>query len=309
MQVVHNLEDFEPNWKQAALTLGVFDGIHLGHQALLGAVDKVAKKKNYAQVLVTYHPHPDLVLGKRNPGERSELFTYPEKLTLLEKTGLDAVIFLPFTKELARMTALRYLREILLGHLRAKCIVIGYDQKFGRGRKGNYALLKKMSHRYDYKVERVSAVKMKGAIVSSSRIRSLLAAGDVQMASRLLGQSFFLTGTVLKGHQRGKTLGFPTANLGISDSKIIPKEGVYSCIAEHDGIRYRAMVNVGRNPTFQQTDLSIEAHILGFDKDIYGELLQLSFVERLRDEKKFSGVDELIAQLHVDLKHTQKLRL
>lgn len=276
------------------MTPGVFDGIHRGHQAL---IKRLLKKKVGARVLLTYHPHPDLVLGKRKDPEGYELFTYEEKLSLFQSYPLDAVVFLPFTQELARMTALRYLKEILLGKLRAKHIVIGYDQCFGRGRKGDYNFLKLMSRKYDFAVDRVKAVRGFGPVISSSQIRAALRAGETERAARLLGHSYFMTGIVVRGFQRGRLIGFPTANLAVPRSKVTPREGVYTARVTRGGKTYRAMVNIGRNPTFDGKLLSIEAHLLDFNEDLYGEELRVYFHKRIRDEMRFSSVEELRLRL------------
>ncbi|MCB1166369.1 MAG: bifunctional riboflavin kinase/FAD synthetase [Leptospiraceae bacterium] len=300
MHIVKDLENFTPFWERASLTLGVFDGMHRGHQKIIQRVQKRSKKARNARVLVTYHPHPDIVLGKRSSVRGAELFTYEEKLALFQKFSLDVVVFLPFTRELASMTALRYLREILLGKLRAKNIVIGYDQCFGRGRKGDFEFLKLMSKKYDFEVDRIEAVKSKGEIISTSRIRKEIEKGDVVEANRLLGHDYFLSGTVVRGFQRGQTIGFPTANLDIEETKLIPGEGVYGCVCEWGGQHFRAMVNVGRNPTFKNEQMTIEAFLLDFSGDLYGERLRLYFLHRLRDELSFGSVMELKSQLEKD---------
>lgn len=308
MQAIHELDGFIPEWSECALTLGVFDGMHRGHQALVQRLRGSWPDRSRARVLVTYHPHPDLVLGKR-PAEGAELFTYQEKLSIFQRFDLDAVVFLPFTPELARMTALRYLKEILLGRLRARRIIIGYDQRFGRGRKGDYQLLKRMSKRYRYKVERVRAVRYRGQIVSTSRIRSLLSAGDVKQAGRLLGHDYFATGMVVRGAQRGRDLGFPTANVDLPATKALPGRGVYACVAEWGAVRRQAMVNVGVKPTFGEDRLTVEAHLLDFNADLYGEQLRLHFRKRLRDERRFASIEELIAQLRLDQQEARRLRI
>ncbi len=309
MHIIHDLEKFEAPWESSVITLGVFDGMHRGHQALVNRLQKRSRRNNRARLLVTYHPHPDLVLGKRKSLRGVELFTYEEKLALLQRFDLDAAVFLSFTPELARMTALRYLKEILIGKLRASHIIIGYDQCFGRGRKGNFDFLKKMSHRYDYKVERIGAVKNRGKLVSSSLIRGLLNEGDIKTANRLFDHEFFLTGTVVRGFQRGADLGFPTANLEVPETKLVPADGVYTAIAEWGARRFRAMVNIGSKPTFGRENRTIEAHLLDFNENLYGEQLRLYFKARLRDEQKFDGPEALVEQLKKDREKAAKLKL
>ena len=308
MYIVHDIENFEAYYDASVLTLGVFDGMHRGHQQIVSRLQKHSRRKNRPRVLVTYTPHPDLVLGKREKQRGAELFTYEEKLSLLQKFDLDIAVFLPFTMELARMTALRYLREIILGKLQADRIIIGYDQCFGRGHKGDYNFLKLMSRRYDYSVERIKAVKRKGDIISTSRIKVLLKEGRIEQANDLLGYDFFVTGTVVRGFQRGKTLGFPTANLQYPDTKARPAEGVYTALAEWGGRKFRAMVNIGRNPTFQAENLTVEAHLLDFEGDIYGEQIRLFFRERIRDVIAFDGPESLKAQLERDRKIAAKMK-
>ena len=306
MHIIHDLSTFEPPWTSCALTPGVFDGLHRGHRAL---IQRLLKKKVDARILVTYHPHPDLVLGKRKDPEGYELFTYEEKLSLFQSYPLEAVVFLPFTVELDRMTALRYLKEILLGKLRAKNIVIGYDQCFGRGRKGDYKFLKQMSRRYDFEVDRVKAVRGFGPVISSSQIRTYLKQGLIEKAANLLGHDYFLTGTVVRGFQRGRLIGFPTANLEVPRSKVIPAEGVYTAKAEWGGRYYRAMVNIGTNPTFEGKSVSVEAHLLDFDGDLYGQQLRIHFRKHIRNEIKFSSVDDLKSRLEKDRIIARKLKV
>ncbi len=305
MLIVHNIELFQPDWEYSYLTLGVFDGIHLGHQALLKRIQ--IQKDSYKRVLVTYYPHPDLVLGKRKDEYGTELFTYEEKLSLLQKYDIDVVVFLEFTKEFANTTAEDYLKKILIDKLKAKLIVIGYDQCFGKNREGNYNFLIEKSKQYNYSVEQVEPILYEGEVVSSSRIRDLIKKGDIEKANILLGKLFFITGTVVKGFQRGRTIGFPTANLDIPLTKVIPKIGVYRGYCEYGGIFYKAMINIGYNPTFNNQLLSVEAHILDFDQNIYGEQVKFHFVDRLRDEKKFSNILELKNQLEIDKNKTEEL--
>ena len=286
------------------LTLGVFDGMHRGHQAILKKLQKRSYKKKYPRVLLTYYPHPDLVLGKRQADSATELFTYEEKLSLFQNFDLDAVSFLHFTAKIASMSAMRYLKEILLSKLQAKHIIIGYDQHFGRGRKGNYKLLKQMRHRYDFQVEQIQAVKYRREIVSSTIIRNYVLQGEIEHANSLLGHDFFIKSMVKRGQQIGYKLGFPTINLDFSPTKVIPKIGVYAGLAQWQRQNYRAMINVGTKPTFNnQGQIEIEAHLLGFQgtqESLYGEILQLFFKKRLRDEMKFETAELLSAQLKKD---------
>ena len=298
------------------LTFGVFDGLHRGHQALLKEVQKQSRKnkKKPARVLLSYYPHPDFVLGKRSPETSTELYSYEEKLSLLKKLDLDALCFLRFTPELARMTALHYLREILLKKLRATCIIIGYDQHFGQGRKGNYAFLKKMASSYHFQVKQVQALKYRREILSSTNIRKHIARGEIARANALLGYPFFMQAVVKRGEQRGRSLGFPTANLQVSPGKAIPLEGVYAGFADWKGKRLRAMISVGKKPSFTALNKieksEIEAHLLDFDekKNLYGQHITLFFQKFLRKQIKFNSAQELIMQLEKDKKLSKKIK-
>ena len=306
MRVIHDLSAFSAPWEGSAVTLGVFDGMHIGHRALMKRLEK-RSRPGLARVLLTYSPHPDIVLGKSDGKSRQEIFTYEEKLGLLQDFDLDAVIFLPFSRELARMSAEHYLKEVLINKLRAKRIIIGYDQTFGQGRKGDFTFLRSHADTLGYTVDRVTEIRHRGRIVSSSLIRELLAGGDVEGANELLGHDFFLTGTVVRGHRRGRTIGYPTANLDFSETKAIPGEGVYAGVVTSGGDTRRAMINIGKNPTFGQDYVTVEAHLLDFDADLYGEQLRVHFLHRIRDEIKFSGLKELKARLDEDAAETRRL--
>lgn len=307
MQIIHNLSEFEIDWSSSVLTLGVFDGMHLGHQALIRRTLERAADTSSKRVLVTYHPHPDLVLGKRKDSLGTELFTYEEKLGLLQSFDLDYTVFLEFTKELAATTAEAYLRDILVNKLKASCIVIGYDQAFGKDRQGDYEFLQSKADQYKYIVDRIEPVLYENEVVSSSKIRKLIHAGNVLQATKLLGKHFYVTGTVVRGFHRGHSIGFPTANLDISATKVIPANGVYRGWCERGGKYYRAMMNIGFNPTFENKLLSVEAHILDFGEDLYGEQIRIHFYDKLRDEQKFDGIDALKAQLNKDKEVTLQM--
>lgn len=307
MQIIHNLSQFQPPWKCAVLTLGVFDGMHLGHRALISRTLEKAKETGAAPVLVTYHPHPDLVLGKRSEEHGTEIFTYEEKLGLLQSFPLNAAVFLEFTRQFAQMSAEDYLRRILVEGLRASCIVIGYDQCFGKDRQGDFAFLQRLQQKYGYTVERIDQVLYDGEVVSSSRVRRVIRSGDVLQARLLLTRPFYVTGTVVRGFQRGRTIGFPTANLDVPPAKVLPLNGVYLGWCERGGRFYRAMINIGYNPTFHNQLLSVEAHLLDFDEEIYGESIRLHFADRLREERKFDGIDALKEQLKQDREAAARL--
>ncbi len=307
MRIIHDIHSFELPDEKSVLTLGVFDGLHKGHLSLLKRLDHISRK-GYKKVLVTYHPHPDQVLGK-SAGGRTELFTYEEKLGLLQKYRLDYCIFLPFTTELAAMSAEDYLRKILIQKLKAKHIIIGYDQTFGHRRTGDFGFLESRKPVYSYDLEQIQEVRFKKEIVSSSLIRRLISEGNIKEANRYLGHDFFLTGTVIRGNQRGRKIGFPTANLDVASTKVLPADGVYKGYCKIAGKYYRMMLNIGRNPTFSLDFLSIEAHILDWKDSLYGETLRVFLTDRIRDEKKFSGPEELSEQIKKDAKSARKVNL
>ncbi len=307
MLIVHNIEKFVSDWDASSLTLGVFDGIHIGHQELLKRIQ--SQKDSYKRVLVTYHPHPDLVLRKRTEDYGTELYTYEEKLSLLQNYDIDVVVFIEFTKEFSNTSAEDFLKHILIEKLKAKYIVIGYDQCFGKNREGNYKFLLEKSKLYHYEVEQIDPILWNGEIVSSSKIRNFLKNGNIEKANQMLGRNYCISGTVVKGFQRGRLLGFPTINLDIPITKVIPKIGVYRGFCEYGGTIYKAMINIGYNPTFNNQLMSVEAHILDFEKNIYGEKIKIYFLDRIRDEKKFSGIEELKEQLIKDKSITEKISL
>ncbi len=315
MIIVHELEHFKATWDSCVLTLGAFDGLHRGHQVLLKQIQKRSHRKKHARVLLSYYPHPDFVLGKRKGKSQVELFSYDEKLSLFQNFDLDAVCLLRFTPALAKISAMRYLKEVLLEKLHAAHIIIGHDQGFGKGRKGNYQLLKKMSSRYNYQVKKIEAVKYRREIVSSTNIRKHILNGDIERANTLLGYHFFIRAMVKRGEQRGRDLGFPTANLEIPASKIIPDIGVYLGYANWGDEYYVAMISVGSKPSFRSStntkkiaeEIIVEAHLLKFNKQLYGQTITVFFTKHIRDQIKFASPDELKKQLEQDKKLTLKL--
>ena len=304
MDIISEIDGFEAPWQDCVLTLGDFDGIHRGHRKLIDTTLKYANRLQVPAVVVTYHPSPKKVLRKLKTD--SQVYTKDEKITLLQKFPLRAAVFLPFDEQMAKMTASDFLKKILLDKLHARHIVIGYDHRFGFNRHGDYGYLKMASKKHDFKVKQIGPVKLWREVISSSAIRKYLRAGKVTRASRLLGHPYLITGTVIRGKQRGRLLGIPTANLRIAPEKLIPKEGVYYCVAQYGPKTYKAVVNIGFNPTFENIDLSVEAHILGFNDDIYGDTLRIYFLKRLRDEKKFHSIEALKEQIQKDINKAKK---
>ncbi len=305
MEVIWKAKDFGRSFKNPVLTLGNFDGVHLGHQRIFRQVKEKAKEIGGESIVYTFAPHPVQILGP----ERKPFLLLPiaERLRLIGELGIDVAICAPFTREFANLTAEEFVRDILHNQIRVQEVFVGQNTTFGRNREGSVALLKEFGKRFGFAVEAVEEVEVRGAVVSSSRIRKLVGTGDMKGAAELLGRYPLLCGEVIHGHGRGsKKLGFPTANLK-TPSVLYPKPGIYAVWAIHDGQRYPAVANLGWNPTFHDQQFSIEAHILNFDKDIYGQSLRVEFVERLRDEVTFRGPEELITQIKKDVAQAKKI--
>ena len=311
MEVIDHNNKFTPKWDKCVLTMGDFDGIHKGHRGLIKRTIKKAKEEGLPPVLLTYEPSPKKVLQKLK--HDSNIYTKSEKIFILKNYGLEAVIFLPFDQEMARFTAKKFLKNILLDQLNCARIIIGYDHKFGLNRHGNYKYLNLSSKRYGFTFEKIKPIKLFQKVASSTEIRNFLREGNIRSANQLLAAPYFIQSDVIEGKKRGSGLGIPTANLRIPKDKLIPKKGVYFSIAEFHNKKYKAVVNIGRNPTFENTcarkgeDISVEAHILGLNKSLYHKQLSLFFLERIRDEQKFSNANELVKQIHKDIAYTEKL--
>lgn len=300
MIILSDWQGYQSQWAESVVTLGDFDGIHLGHRELLKSTIEQARNTGRAAILVTYDPSPKKVLKKKKYD--SQIYTQSEKIAILQHYELDMAVFLPFDEKMARFSAATFLQEILIKTLKARHIIIGYDHHFGFNRRGNYRYLKAAAKKYNFEVNRIDAIEYKKEQpVSSTSIRALLRLGKVAAAKELLGYPFMIRGTVIHGMKRGRKIGVPTANIHISPDKVTPKEGVYYAIARYGNRDFKAMVNIGHNPTFDNDYLTVEAHLLDFDEDIYGEILCLFFMERIRDEIKFSSIDNLISQIKADI--------
>ncbi len=280
------------------LTLGNFDGIHLGHNSLLEKLKKVQEIKNIPSIIVTYFPNPSLVLGKNK--NLKPIYDEKSKLEILKSYSPDYILTIPFTEEFSKNTASFFLEEILLKKLNAKHIIIGFNHFFGKGREGSFEFLKDKSLEFNFTVEKIEPIFFKGEQVSSSYIRNLISEGNIEKANSFLTRKFHLNGKVVKGFQRGRTIGFPTANLEIGENILIPKIGVYAVNCIYLGKKFRGMLNIGFNPTFELKKLNIEVNLFDFDKEIYGENLKVELLKFIRDEKKFSSIDELKNQLEQD---------
>lgn len=299
MKVYTNIDDFK-GVQNPVVTTGTFDGVHLGHQKIIARLKNAAKEEKGETVLLTFFPHPRMVLFP-DDNELKLLNTQNEKIELLEKYGVDHLIIYPFTKEFSRLTSIEFVRNILVNSMQTRRLVIGYNHHFGRNREGSFEHLKEYAPLYGFEVEEIPAKDIDHVEVSSTKIRNALLIGDIKTANNYLGHSYTLTGRVVKGKQLGRTIGFPTANLLINDAyKLIPADGVYAVKIKHRGGVYGGMLNIGNNPTIEAKGKSIEANIFDFDNEIYGDELTVYFTERLRDEVKFNNLDELKEQLGRD---------
>jgi riboflavin kinase / FMN adenylyltransferase len=298
MQIVRGLESVPPESRPSAVALGIFDGVHLGHRAILGTALTRARADGLEAVACTFDPHPMEVLQPdRAP---RPITTLEERLALIGETGIDAVVVLAFTRDLAAVEPEAFVKEVLLERLRAREIVVGYNHRFGRGARGDARLLQELAPRLGFQAHVVPPMTVEGAPVSSSEIRAALQRGDVTRAARDLGRPYSIAGPVTSGAGRGRTLGFPTANVE-SERPVLVARGVYRGRMLVDAAAHPAVVNVGVRPTFGETTLAVEAHLLDFSGDLYGRRVRLEFLERLREEMRFPSVEALKAQVARDI--------
>jgi riboflavin kinase / FMN adenylyltransferase len=284
----------------SVVTIGTFDGVHVGHKKIIKRLVQIAEKENLQAIVLTFFPHPRMVVQKDTTIKM--LNTIDEKNNLMETEGVDHLVVKKFTKEFSRLSAQDYVRDILVDTLHVKHIIIGYDHHFGRNRIANTNDLKAFGEIYGFKVTEISAQEIDEVTVSSTKIRKALLDGDIKTANTFLGYNFMLTGIVIKGKGLGKQLKFPTANISIKESyKLIPKNGVYVVKAKIEDAVVFGMMNIGTNPTVNGKVQSIEVHFFDFSKDIYGLQLEVEILERLRDEQKFGSLDDLKDQLAKDL--------
>lgn len=305
MKVYYSIQDFNPK-DHYVVTQGTFDGVHLGHQKILKKIVEKAKNLQLESILLTFHPHPRSIIfnGEQNI---KMLNTIEEKIKLIEQMGIDHLIISPFTKEFSRTSAFNFIKDILVEKLKVKHFVIGYDHRFGKNREGSIDDLKKHSEIFNYTLHEIEAKEVHESIISSTKIRIALEEGKVNLTKKFLGKAYSISGKVIKGKGRGKLLNFPTANIEIIQSeKLIPKHGVYAVIVNRKNTRYKAMMNIGFNPTFDQKEKSLEVHLFNFNENIYGETIRIYFHEYLRHEQKFETKEDLSRQLKLDKKNAEK---
>lgn len=304
MKIYTNIKDFK-GVKNPVVTVGTFDGVHLGHQVILKKLNEIADKTGGESVLLTFFPHPRMVLFPEDDSIKL-INTLKEKTDLLESYGLDHVIILPFSKEFSRMTPTEYIRDLLVRDIGVKTLVIGYDHQFGRNREGNFALLEELAPTFGFNVKEISAKEIDDIKVSSTKIRKAIEIGDLKTAKDYSGHTFSLSGIVTEGAKIGRQLGYPTANIEILEKhKIIPGIGVYAVYVTINDLKYKGMLNIGIRPTItnNNTNISIEAHIFNFNETIYNKIIKVEFIAKLRNEQHFMDLDQLKSQLTQDKKH------
>jgi riboflavin kinase/FMN adenylyltransferase len=293
--------------KNAIVTTGTFDGVHVGHKTIIERLKGIARKYDGESVLITFYPHPRLVLQK-NSGLKL-LSTIEERIELLEESGIDHLIIIPFDKEFAKLSSTQFVEDILVKKVGTKRLVIGYDHHFGRNREGSLKHLLTFGPKYGFEVEEIPALEVDRVNVSSTIIREALLKGQVGKAMDFLEHPYTLKGVVVEGNQIGRSIGFPTANIKIKENhKLIPKQGVYAVYVKQSNIFYQGMLNIGRRPTVGfNNDLTIEVNIFDFNKSIYGEELRIEIIQHVRNEIHFSDVNSLKKQLEKDLKACKKI--
>ncbi len=305
MKIYRNITDITGPFTNACVTIGNFDGVHKGHQQLFSQVVQKARSLNGTSVVITFDPHPLQVLL---PGGIKLISTCQQKEELIEQSGIDVLLVIPFTREFAKTTADAFVADLLVKKLGVKELVVGYDYAFGKGRSGNIDFLKQQGQLFGFPVTVVEACYLGEQLVSSTKIRELVKEGKMAAARELLGRYYQIRGTVRVGKQRGgKVIGFPTANLKFNDEDLVPKHGVYVTQVFCEDQYYGGILNIGYNPTFGEEQLVAETHIFDFNEDIYGKPIKVNLVQFLRSEKKFSGAEELAKQISKDVLLAKKI--
>ena len=307
MKVYRALAGSLPEFRKAVVTIGTFDGVHLGHRKIIAQLKEEAARIGGETVIITFHPHPRKIISSV-PGDIKLLSTLEEKIALLEATGIDHLVVVPFDHDFANQTAEEYVQDFLWHYFKPHTVIIGYDHQFGKGREGNYQMMKTHGARLGFEVKEIPEQLLNEAVVSSTRIRKAVSANDIRQANELLGYPYFFEGVVIEGNKLGRTIGYPTANLQIrSEEKLVPGNGVYAVtvhLESNSGNKesrsYKGMMNIGLRPTVDGKKRVIEVNIFDFDADIYGRTLQVHLHQYLRGEVKFNGLEELKTQLQKD---------
>ena len=305
MRIFDNLKSYSSE-KESILTIGTFDGVHIGHNKILKRLIQDSKKNNLSSLVMTFFPHPRMILNKSH--EIKMIDTIDEKINLLEKTGLDNLIIHPFDNNFSKIRAKEFVEEILVKKLKIKEIIIGYDHKFGKDREASVEDLKKFGQDYMFTVKEIPAQEIDSIAISSTKIRNAILNGEIEKCNKFLGRNFILTGKVVYGDGLGKKIDFPTANIEIKETyKIIPKNGVYLVKTKINSNTYFGMMNIGIRPTVGGTNKSLEIHFFNFKDNIYGKNVSIEIIKKIRDEEKFSSIDQLKIQLKKDEQFCLKL--
>ncbi len=305
MKIYRSIEDYTED-KRSVVTIGTFDGIHLGHQKILSRLINSSKNKNLNSVVLTFFPHPRIILNKYN--EVKMIDTLDEKIIHLNEIGIDSLIIHPFDKNFSLLSANQFIKDFLVEKLKIKHIIIGYDHRFGKGREASVTDLKNYANDYDFTVEEIKAQEIEKITISSTKIRNSINQGDIKTTKKYLGRYFMMTGKVVKGDGLGKKINYPTANIFIEETyKIIPKDGVYLVETKIKDKLFNGMMNIGHRPTIGTNVKSIEVHLFNFNKDIYNQVISIKMISKIRDEKKFSSIQALKDQLVKDENYCLKL--
>jgi len=308
MKIFNQLEKITRPFKAAAITIGNFDGVHIGHQALFHEVIEKADAIDGTSIAMTFEPHPMRVLKKNNHPPLITL--YEQKEELIKRAGIDVLICIPFTREFASLSAEAFIKDLLVAKIGMQAIIVGEDYTFGKNREGNLTVLKSYASQTGYEVVVADWIKAGQTFsdrISSTRIRELVMAGEVEPACKMLGRHYQIRGLVVKGRDRGgRLLGIPTANLNLQD-ELCPKTGIYAVTVDYQNRLYKGVANIGYSPTFDDNEFTVEVHLLKFNTDIYGEKIRINFIERIRDEKKFADISELTAQINQDIETAHKI--
>ena len=305
MEVIHSISNYQPK-RPSILTIGTFDGVHIGHQKIIRDLVSKAKEEDLCALVLTFFPHPRMVLQKDT--QLKMIDTLEEKRQLLESLEVEILIVQPFTLEFSRLTAIEYTRDILVNGLNISKLIIGYDHRFGRNREATVEDLKHFGLDYDFSVEEIPAQDIASIAVSSTKVRNAISAGEIKKANQYLGRPFSLCGSIVKGDKIGRKIGYPTANLDIKETyKLRPQNGVYLVQSHLNNQKYFGMMNVGKRPTVSGKQIQTEIYFFDFDGDLYGNKLKIELLEKIRDEQKYDSLESLGNQLSIDQKSCQKL--
>jgi len=306
MKIYHHIDEFVP-LNNAVVTIGTFDGVHLGHRKIIAGIKELAESTGGETVLLTFFPHPRMILHPEDESIKL-INTMAEKAELLDALGIDHLIITPFSRDFSNQSAEEYIRDVLVNKIGTKKIVIGYDHRFGKDRRGGLEDLLELGPVYDFDVVEIPEQDINEVAVSSTRVREALLKGDIELANTFLGYPFYITGTVVRGDQLGRQIGYPTANIVVSERyKLIPSHGIYAARVIVDGRLYGGMAYIGSRPTINGLNRNIEVNIFDFDQDIYNRRIQMEFLYFVRDDMKFDSLDELKAQIAKDKVEVERL--